>query len=66
VSGGHLGHSAADCTECWAVAYEPGWYAVLSAGEGVIHLPKHDRGDVMVRIPESPVTGDPAPGANPA
>ena len=52
MTGGHSGNSVADCAVCWGIAYEPGWYAVLSAGEGVITLPATDGGEVVVRVPE--------------
>jgi hypothetical protein len=38
---------------CWEIAYEPGWYAVLSASEGVIELPKVDGGEAVVRLPDA-------------
>src|SRR5262245_30434671 len=50
MSGGHLGGSVTNCPECWEMAYEPGWYAVLSAGEPAIHLPDEMDGQVVVRI----------------
>jgi hypothetical protein len=53
VDGGHRGQSVADCSDCWNIAYEPGWYAVLRAGDGLIQVPAEDGGEVVVRLPES-------------
>ena len=53
MSGGHQGKSAADCPTCWEEAYEPGWYAILSAGDGVIQLPATANRDVIVQLPAS-------------
>jgi hypothetical protein len=50
---GHLGGSIADCPECWAIAYEPGWYAVLGAASTMIQLPDEANGDVIVRLDDS-------------
>ncbi len=56
MSGGHNGRSAADCAECWEIAYEPGWYAVLSASESV-QPPGFDGVEVLVRLPENDAVG---------
>jgi hypothetical protein len=53
MTGGHRGESVGDCDLCWGIAYEPGWYAVLSASEGIITLPATDGGEVIVRLPEA-------------
>jgi hypothetical protein len=53
MSGGHHGAFASNCDACWEIAYEPGWYAVLNASEGVIHLPGETDDTVVVRLPET-------------
>ena len=50
MSGGHAGGSVTDCAECWEMAYEPSWYAVMIAGDPFIQLPAEPGGQAIVRV----------------